>query len=53
MQSTPPDTKAKAKKIEGMKKLREAYLAAQAAGTIKKFHVQQLDDKKYDIQPID
>ena len=40
MESEPRNTKAREKKIEGMRKIREAYDAAKKAGKIKRYRIQ-------------
>lgn len=39
MQSKQQDTKAREKKIEGMRKIKEAYEAAKKAGKIKTYRI--------------
>jgi len=40
MQSKQQNTKTRAKKIEGMRKFKEAYEAAKKAGNIKRYKIQ-------------
>ena len=40
MQSKRQSTKTRAKKIEGMRKFKEAYEAAKKAGNVKKYKIQ-------------
>ncbi len=43
MQSKRQNTKAREKKIESMRKIKEAYEAAKTAGKIKKYKIQIVD----------
>ncbi len=44
MSSKQENTKAREKKIENMRKIKEAYDAARKAGTIKKYKIQTVSD---------